>query len=266
MAKVKIGFTLAEGGRSPLLCRYEGAQGSPRLIKRGFTLAEVLITLGVIGVVAAATLSSIKHIRYAGYAEKFLKTYSEIQQAHVSIVQKYGDPQNWTFTQRGVDTDDSGNAQIAKWFMDEFNATKKCIPSWDANECHGPILDEKYIPKYLNSTAVPYLQFGEYAQYSMVLSDGRYISIGFGECYNNRFWQYPKMFFMVDVNGRFKKPNQLGRDIFFIAFEQNEQKKYVIRPFSKTYDSGLPMEADCNLEGYGHTCGNRILLEKGMKY
>ena len=53
-----------------------------------FTLAEVLITLGIIGVVAAVTLNSIKHIRYAGYAEKFLKTYSEIQQAHVPGIQK----------------------------------------------------------------------------------------------------------------------------------------------------------------------------------
>ena len=52
-------FTLAEGGRSPLLYGDEGAQGSPRLIKWGFTLAEVLITLGVIGVVAAVTLPTL---------------------------------------------------------------------------------------------------------------------------------------------------------------------------------------------------------------
>ena len=61
-------FTLAEGGHSPLLyggsrrlllCGDEGTQGSPRLVKRGFTLAEVLITLGVIGVVAAVTMPTL---------------------------------------------------------------------------------------------------------------------------------------------------------------------------------------------------------------
>ena len=52
-------FTLAEGGHSPLLCGDEGAQASPRLVKRGFTLAEVLITLGVIGVVAAVTMPTL---------------------------------------------------------------------------------------------------------------------------------------------------------------------------------------------------------------
>ena len=52
-------FTLAEGGHSPLLCGDEGTQGSPRLVKFGFTLAEVLITLGIIGVVAALTLPTL---------------------------------------------------------------------------------------------------------------------------------------------------------------------------------------------------------------
>ena len=51
-------FTLA-GGRSPLLNGDEGAQGSPKLAKAAFTLAEVLITLGVIGVVAAVTLPTL---------------------------------------------------------------------------------------------------------------------------------------------------------------------------------------------------------------
>ena len=71
-------FTLAEGGRSPLLCGDEGVatgyscvetrghevlhaskNGFSRLVKRGFTLAEVLITLGVIGVVAAVTMPTL---------------------------------------------------------------------------------------------------------------------------------------------------------------------------------------------------------------
>ena len=52
-------FTLDEGGHRPLSCATKGAQGSPRLIKWGLTLAEVLITLGVIGVVAAVTLPTL---------------------------------------------------------------------------------------------------------------------------------------------------------------------------------------------------------------
>ena len=230
--KKQLAFTLAEGGRSPLLCVTKGAQDSPLLVKWGFTLAEVLITLGVIGVVAAVTLSSVKHIRYAGYAEKFLKTYSEIQQAHASVVQKYGEPQNWPFTDYVTSSDNSGSETIASWYMDEFQTVKRCPYSfWAANECRS-LDDNKYPTKYLNSDS--YNALVETRTTSMVLKDGRYIAIGFSNRVGTVSWGMPKMFFMVDVNGRFTKPNQVGRDIFFIAFEQNQQNKYVIRPFYKT--------------------------------
>lgn len=227
-----------------------------------FTLAEVLITLGIIGVVAAMTLSSIKHIRYVGYAEKFLKTYSEIQQAHAFVVQKYGEPQNWPFTNYIISSDNSGNSQIASWYMDEFQTVKRCSAGWSPNECMS--FDNKYSVKYLNSN--PAGAWYGYNTYSMILKDGRYISIGFKDIAGNVYWGMPKIYFLVDVNGRFNKPNQIGRDIFFIAIEENPKNKYVIRPFYKTYDPGLPVTDTCNLESTGMSCGDRILKEKGMKY
>lgn len=53
-------FPIQTGGSHRLLLSGgEGTQSSPRVIKRAFTLAEVLITLGVIGVVAALTLPTL---------------------------------------------------------------------------------------------------------------------------------------------------------------------------------------------------------------
>lgn len=47
----------------------------------GFTLAEVLITLGIIGVVAAITIPAlINNYRAARLKSQFLKSYSTIQQ------------------------------------------------------------------------------------------------------------------------------------------------------------------------------------------
>ena len=47
----------------------------------GFTLAEVLITLGIIGVVAAITIPAlINNYRAAKLKSQFLKSYSTIQQ------------------------------------------------------------------------------------------------------------------------------------------------------------------------------------------
>ena len=235
------------------------------LKKCAFTLAEVLITLGIIGVVAAVTMSTIKHIRYAGYAQTFLKTYSEIQQAHLAVVKKYDEPQNWPFTDYYSSSDNSGNEQIVSWFMDEFQPVKRCSNGWIPNECRNLNM---YEIKYLNSTYPTNKNtLTEQVYYPMVLKDGRHIAIGFEQNKGGSYlWGFPKMFFMVDVNGRFKKPNQIGRDIFFIAFEQNPQEKYVIRPFYKTYNRGLPIMDTCNLESTGMSCGDRILKEKGMKY
>ena len=69
----KFGFTLAEGATHV---------NSPQTkAKFGFTLAEVLITLGIIGVVAAITIPGlINNYKAARLKSQFLKSYSTIQQ------------------------------------------------------------------------------------------------------------------------------------------------------------------------------------------
>ena len=233
--------------------------------KAAFTLAEDLITLGIIGIVAAITVSSIKHIRYAGYAQTFLKTYSEIQQAHNNVVSKYGDPSTWPFTVRGVSVDDSGNEQIASWYMDEFKTTQRCMkpPYWNANECspapEGTIkrLSGEYFPS--NTFFDPYF-------YSMLLPDGRLIQIGFREYTFAVLWGYPKLFFTVDVNGRFKKPNQLGRDIFLIAMDTNSSAQYSIQPIIRAYGSDKLLYDTCKPDSTGYSCSENIIRDQAMKY
>ena len=53
-----------------------------KLKLKGFTLAEVLITLGIIGVVAAMTIPTLNnHLRGKKLESQFKKTYSELNQA-----------------------------------------------------------------------------------------------------------------------------------------------------------------------------------------
>ncbi|MDR1327610.1 MAG: type II secretion system GspH family protein [Heliobacteriaceae bacterium] len=82
--------------RKSNLCRLDCFALRARNDVRGFTLAEVLITLGIIGVVAALTLPSLIQI----YREKVIitkvkKYYSVLSQAHQRAVEEYGDPANW---------------------------------------------------------------------------------------------------------------------------------------------------------------------------
>lgn len=65
------------------------------MIKRGFTLAEVLITLGIIGVVAAMTLPSlIQNYKKQAVISKLKKASSIISQAYNMSIAQYGTRNN----------------------------------------------------------------------------------------------------------------------------------------------------------------------------
>lgn len=62
-------------------------------LKKGFTLAEVLITLGIIGVVAALTIPTISHnIQEATLNNQFKKFYSTFKQAFLNVQTIEGRP------------------------------------------------------------------------------------------------------------------------------------------------------------------------------
>lgn len=62
----------------------------------GFTLAEVLITLGIIGVVAAMTIPTlITNIRHRDYTAKLKKFYSTMSQVIISAEDEYGPVGTW---------------------------------------------------------------------------------------------------------------------------------------------------------------------------
>ena len=65
-------------------------------MKRAFTLAEVLITLGIIGVVAALTIPTlISNHRANVTMQKLKKFYSSMSQAQLMAINDYGEVQNW---------------------------------------------------------------------------------------------------------------------------------------------------------------------------
>ena len=79
------------GSRRLLLCVDEWARGSSRLVNSAFTLAEVLITLGVIGVVAAVTMPGImRGINNQVTVSKLKKEYAKISEMATNIKLKTG--------------------------------------------------------------------------------------------------------------------------------------------------------------------------------
>ena len=65
-------------------------------MQKGFTLAEVLITIGIIGVVAALTLPVlIANYRKNVVVERLKKFYTVMNQAVLQATEEYGDWQQW---------------------------------------------------------------------------------------------------------------------------------------------------------------------------
>ena len=80
------------------------------LKKAAFTLAEVLITLGIIGVVAALTLPSlIQNYHEKQRVTQLKKAYSVMQNAFLMAQEEYGDVTDWGLTETYIGKDDDGN-------------------------------------------------------------------------------------------------------------------------------------------------------------
>ena len=84
---------------------------SPRK-RAAFTLAEVLITLGIIGVVAAMTIPTlIQDHREKQRVTQLKKVYSVLSQAFVMAQAEYGDIQTWDYaTTNTGEKDENGEA------------------------------------------------------------------------------------------------------------------------------------------------------------
>jgi len=136
--------------------------------RAAFTLAEVLITLGIIGVVAAMTMPVlIQHNRNTIAETRLKKFYTTINQAILMSVKDNGDYQYWDFWT--TDTkDDEGN------YINQDANSKKSF--------------EKYLAPYLKITGTKQVDTAEGDKYTLYyLADGSAFSFALHE---NRDWTF----------------------------------------------------------------------------
>ena len=104
---MKKGFTLAEGATH--------VAQFPKPSCAAFTLAEVLITLGIIGVVAAMTLPTlIQNYRKHEVETKLAKFYSVMNQAIKLSEVENGEMSAWGDIEEGYEQDENGNNDLSK--------------------------------------------------------------------------------------------------------------------------------------------------------
>lgn len=178
--------------------------------KLAFTLAEVLITLGIIGIVAAITIPQlINNYKAKRLRTQFLKSYSTIQQAFKEMESD------------DVSTDPTtyNTLEYYKTFMNYLQAPMDC-----------GIGDNKYLPcVYMRDSSSkdykPYKTYDGKTNASMILFDDGQIALQDGtlllfENYAPRM----RVFVSVDLNGYNNKPNRWGYDLFTFQLVDNQLK------------------------------------------
>ena len=162
----------------------------------GFTLAEVLVTLGIIGVVAAVTMPTLvsNHQRKV-YVTQLQKVYTELSQAAKRAITD----------NNAISLDETKynghNANGAKNFLhDYFNIVNDC--GTDLTPCFA----DSY--KTINGSDFAL----ERSVVAVSLASGASISVYYnGLLYDYDYHGYLEL--QVDVNGA-EGPNILGRDLF----------------------------------------------------
>lgn len=212
-----------------------------------FTLAEVLVTLMIIGVIASMTIPGLK--RNAEMQENVAllrKAYSSLRQATSVLEGQYGDFKRWRFK-------DSSNDEVnrmVKYYTSVMNVSRVCEAN--KNGCWTQT-------KNLSGTKVgnSYGIGTNIATFST--TDGMNFSLdGTGDASGINSASAPSgsLGFYVDVNGD-KKPNQLGVDVFFFVMTKDRG----IMPAGA--DDG---SKDCVAGKAGNTCAAKVLKEGKIDY
>ena len=183
-----------------------------RLRMTAFTLAEVLITLGIIGVVAAITIPGlINNYKANKLRTQFLKSYSTIQQAFKLMQEDDASLDPTTYAQH----------EFYKSFMKYLKGSTDCgigdktdFPCVYTRDYSSATGFKYYKTLNGNSNIVPaYFDDGQIA-----LQDGTLLLFENENRYKGR------IFVSIDLNGANNPPNRWGYDLFTFQFIDEELK------------------------------------------
>ena len=213
--------------------------------KFGFTLAEVLITLGIIGVVAAMTLPVLFGIyQKKATVAKLQKAYTILNQALKQSELDNGDYQYWDSTDDMMPLD-----YVQKYWQPYFKETKLCKTS---KECG---YDNDYPWLFTNGGKCTYTVARDDLRTGILTSDGILYSISIREgAPTNEDGYATNEIVIVDINGA-ARLNVAGKDMFiFVRTEDG------IRPFRYKNNTNS-INSECSKTASGFSCAAKIMKD-----
>lgn len=200
-------------------------------MKRGFTLAEVLITLGIIGVVSSMTMPVlVQNYQKKSYVTQLHKVYNELQQA---FIQEITDKNALNLREAGL----TSEASIENFMKNRFKVVQDCDES--TTPCFADMyrsLDKSTSRAIENGTRNPFSS-------CYTIASGASICLGYLSTENE---EQLSGGLYVDINGQ-KGPNIGGRDMFTMRYYNDGSiDVYTVTPECRANS------ASCN-SNYGST-------------
>ena len=237
---------------------------SDNIRRTAFTLAEVLITLGIIGVVAAMTMPSLIQRHKEKVTVTKVKTALSLLSQTYMLAKADGEGVNDWFPQNSTWTpDEDGNS-----VQDESGKINQDI-FWDKLAPHLKILTrckasdtscKKPAELYTLSGDVRNIDLNSYSIINltngMTLLGGWISNIDCKE--KERCGD-----FAVDINGIENRPNATGKDIFYFSIQADA--------ISPIFNEEYTMEDYCNIKtssnrNNGYACTRWIIQNENMDY
>ena len=207
-----------------------------------FTLAEVLITLVVIGVVASLTLPLIIN----SYKEQETVVRLKSTVSILSNAIRLAENQNGEMADWGLDgLTEKTSLTLAKYLKPHLKIAKDC----GIDDSQGNCISNGNYKRLNGHLHDAYAPRNVYFAYKILLENGSAI-----------FWHGSgaEVFFMIDTNGN-KLPNTWGMDLFSVRYSNGR----IIPSGSDLYD----YHTDCNnMASSGFGCAYYVLSEGKMDY
>lgn len=222
--------------------------------KKAFTIAEILITIGIIGIIAAMTIPRvIKNYQKKVTVERLKKAYSVISNALEMSQHENGDMKYWGVTNIGNVSDGYAvsitnflNTYILPYLKIKYNCGLKCE-------------SQKNVKRYLlngqeNSWYNTFF-------YTVYLDDGSILSF----MMDNNGTTLMGLYIYYDINGD-QKPNTRGIDIFTFSFWGQDNHAIRFAGWNKTRDQmkSASSRQGCNVNAgsySGDYCGALIMYD-----
>ena len=208
--------------------------------KIAFTLAETLITLGIIGVVAALTIPGLMtNYKKHKIETKLTKAVSTLNQAIKMSESENGEMETWD---KNLPYDEFINKYLRPYMKVEQICNSK-----------NPCGLKGSIWKYLNGTENgTYCSPYNFNRSGFISTDGVFYVFAYKNTGETGVEDNDKII-IIDINGA-EKPNVMGQDVFFLKRIEAEDS---ILPWGA--DKGMTtITKSCSKNGSGHYCAALI--------